>query len=69
MTSPDVSHPNFGRFDFIHLSNYVYSHNISSLKRVEFIHNRKPNDLKREYLASGIDPDKVIFNFFIVYSI
>ena len=45
------------------LSNLVYSHNLSSLKRVEFIHNHKLNDLKREYLDGNINPDKVIFNF------
>ena len=33
------------------------------MKRVEIVQNRKLETLKQEYLATGIDPDKVIFNY------
>ena len=39
------------------------SHNIKSLKRTEAVQNRKLDILKREYFATGIDPNKVTFNY------
>ena len=52
----------FSWFDYNHLISFVTNFNIKSLKRVEIVQNRKLENLKREYLATGIDPDKVIFN-------
>ena len=53
----------FSWFDYNHLVSFVHSHNIKSLKRTEAVQNRKLDILKREYLATGIDPNKVIFNY------
>ena len=52
----------FSWFDFNHLVSFVNSHNIKSLKRTEAVQNRKLDTLRREYLATGIDPNNVIFN-------
>ena len=53
----------FSWFGYNHLICFVATFNIKSLKRVEIVQNRKLENLKREYLASVIDFDKVIFNY------
>ena len=53
----------FSWFDCNHLISFANSSNHKSLRRVEFTQNRKLENLKREYLASGINPEKVIFNY------
>ena len=49
--------------DYNHLVSLAANLNIKSLKRVEMVQNRKLENLKIAYLSSGIDPDKVIFNY------
>ena len=53
----------FSWFDFNHIIAFIISNNTTSMKRVEIVQNRKLETLKQEYLATGIDPDKVIFNY------
>ena len=53
----------FSWFDYNHLISFVATFNSKSLKRVEIVQNRKLENLKLEYLAAGIDPDTVIFNY------
>ena len=48
-------------FDFNHIIAFITYVNTKSMKRVEIVQNRKLDSLKQEYLATGIDPDKVIF--------
>ena len=50
-------------FEFNHIIAFITSVNTKSMKRVEIVQNRKLDNLKQEYLATGIDPDKVIFNY------
>ena len=53
----------FSWFDFNHLIAFTSVPNVNSLKCAEAVQNRKLETLKREYLATGRDPDKVIFNY------
>ena len=48
--------------DFNHFVAFAAVSYVKSLKRVKAVQNRKLETLKREYLATGIDPDKVIYN-------
>ena len=50
-------------FDFHHLTLYSYSTNLKALRRVEATQKRKLDKLLQEYLAKGINPEKVIFNY------
>ena len=51
------------RYDFRYLTSFANSSNLKSLKRTETTQQRKLDRLTTEYLATGVDPDKVIFNY------
>ena len=53
----------FSWFYFNHLIAFASVSNVKSLRHTEAVQSRKLETLKREYLATWMDPDKVIFDY------